>query len=482
MKNIKANPSVVLFALIALYWFTRLNAIDSLAVFLDEANHMWWARDVWYLHPFRATVDGRVLNIWLIAAFYPFNAAVWTARFSVVTATTIGFASVLSTAQNYFSLRATVIAGLLYTFMPLTFFFERMALADSISAPFIALVIWMVSVKFMKAKTSRSQIVYGLLSGVILTAAILSKISNLIFLCVPSLAALLLTPLNDWRKSIKLAITAYIGCAITLGPVIWFLQYVVGSSMGLNLVGLKTGATIAELPSQILGTSQSVLNYIYFFMPFPMWLIAAIGIFFAMWKCGRIAWFNASVLVMTLGVLIVQTRPAYIASRFLPVYAPMIVILVGGGLAAITTRWQRAFAVLICILLIISGATFIGQAWIDPTRLSLGEDYWQYVTGWPTGYGVREVAFDFIKRDEKTQLVTLDLGSSQKLDSYLLGRTNKVTARWYKKDFPLAGEWLVIDMPIQDIELKQLNLQAIEVARYYRPGKESWISVYHVAP
>ena len=112
--------------LILLYWLTRFIALDSFSLFLDEAHHLWLARDVWRLHPFEATVDGRWLNVLWIAVFYPFNATIWIGRASVVLVTTAGFACVLATTRHYFSLRATratVIAGLLYTFMPLTFFF-----------------------------------------------------------------------------------------------------------------------------------------------------------------------------------------------------------------------------------------------------------------------------------------------------------------------------------------------------------------------
>lgn len=125
-------------SLLLLYWFVRLHAIGRFAFFIDEANHVWWAQLAWENFPFHAASDGRLLNVLWIAAFWPFNAAVWLSRVSVVLITTAGLAALFDASRRCFSFRAAIIAGLLYTFMPLTFFFERLALADSISAPFVA--------------------------------------------------------------------------------------------------------------------------------------------------------------------------------------------------------------------------------------------------------------------------------------------------------------------------------------------------------
>ncbi len=480
MKN---KSSLVLLLLILLYWLTRFVALDSLALFLDEANHLWWARDVWRLHPFEATIDGRWINVLWIAVFYPFNATIWIGRASVVLVTTVGFACVLATTHHYFSLRGAVIAGLLYIFMPLTFFFERMALADSISAPFVAAAIWIASVQFPKAASNREKFSWGAMGGVMLTAAILSKISNLIFLCIPLLAAIFLFNWKEWRRGFTLALTMYLGCAITLAPIVIAIRLFTSSSLGLNLVTMKTGGVIAELPAQILGTGQGTLSFLSAYLPFPMWLIVLIGIGAAIWRGGRAAWFNASVLAATMAVLIIQTRPAFLASRFLPVYAPMIAILVGGGLAAITMKWRRVLVIGGVAAMIGSGVMFTWQGWIDPTRLPLEQgDRWHYITGWPNGYALRDVALEFLERDEPAQIVALDLGSTQKMDGYLLGRTTKVTTRWYRGDFSLSGAWLVIDGTMQMGEFERLNLKTTEVKRYYRPENSSPVILYRVDP
>jgi hypothetical protein len=297
------------------------------------------------------------------------------------------------------------------------------------------------------------------------------------------LAAIFLFSWKEWRKGVMLASAMYGSCAITLAPIVITIRFFTSSTLGLNLVTMKTGGSLAELPAQILGTGQGVLSFLSAYLPFPMWMFIVIGIGAAVWRGGRAAWFTASVLAATMAVLIVQTRPAFLASRFLPVYAPMIAILVGGGLAAITMKWRRGLVIGGLAVMIGSGVMFAWQGWIDPTQLPLEKsDRWHYITGWPNGYALRDVTTEFLNRDETAQIVALDLGSTQKMDGYLLGRTSKVTTRWYRGDFSLKGAWLVIEETSQMEELARLNLKMAEVKRYYRPGNTSPVILYRVDP
>jgi hypothetical protein len=68
------------------------------------------------------------------------------------------------------------------------------------------------------------------------------------------------------------------------------------------------------------------------------------------------------------------------------------------------------------------------------------------------------------------------------MDGYLLGRTTKVTTRWYRNDFSLNGSWLVIEATSQIEELARTNLKVTEVKRYYRPENSSPVILYRVDP
>lgn len=486
MKSFKTYGTLL--GLILLYWLTRLIALDSLAFFIDEANHMWWARLVWQLQPFHAASDGRLLNVLWMAAFWPFNAGVWTSRASVVLVTTAGLACTLAFTRKLFSPRAAVIAGLIYTFLPLTFFFERVALADSISAPFVAGALWCVAQFYNLRNVSgtlatRERVARAALGGVALTAAVFSKISNLIFLGVPVAAAVLLFKPSEWRQAAVLMVAMYLGCFLTLAPPALTVKLLVHSDLGIDLFNLKTQVTPSQLPQQIQLGGAIVANWFATYAPFPMWLIVLIGVAVALWRRGRPAWFVTGVLAATVAALIGRTSPGYLQSRFLPVYAPMVAIVAGAGLACLAAKWKPIWLAVGGVALLGSGFMFAWRGWTQPITLSLPlDDRWQYITGWPSGYGFREIAEDVIARDEPATLVTLDLGGQERFDGYLLGRTDKVTAKQYRPGMSLTNVLLVIDTPKDDQDLAAMNLTLTEIARYPRPGGESALVVYRVTP
>lgn len=487
-ETTRAFSPVLLYGLILLHWLTRLIALDSLAFFIDEANHLWWARDVWALHPFQAASDGRLLNVLWMAAFWPFNAGVWLPRASVVLVTTAGLACTLAYTRRLVSLRAAVIAGLLYTFLPLTFFFERMALADSISAPFVAGSLWGAAQFYLQRNASgtpasKGRLFWAALSGAALTAAVFSKISNLIFLGIPLAAAVLLFRPSEWRRAVQMAAIMYGACFFTLAPSALAVKVLGKSDLGFDLLNLKTQITLAQLPQQIQSAGSTVLGYAGAYMPFPLWLVLTVGIGIGLWRGGRPVWFVVGVLGATVAALIGRTSSPYLESRFLPVYAPMIAIAAGAGLAHLTARWKPIGLAVGAVVMLGSGAAFAWQGWTQPELLTLPErDRWQYITGWPSGYGFREIAADTIARGEAATLVTLDLGGEERFAGYLLGRTDQVTARRYVEGMSLEGITLVIDTPKDDQELSAKGWKLVEIARYPRPGGESALVVYRVNP
>ncbi len=462
----------LILALILLYWFSRLHNLSSLGFFLDEAAHTDWARLVWKLQPFHAASDGKWLNVLWIAAFWPFNAGVWLARASVIFVTTSGFACLLAAARQHFSLRAAVMAGLLYIFFPLSFFFERMALADPLSVAFIAGAIW---TGLRACKVSKSAF-WSVLCGIALAAALLSKLTNLIFLCLPVLAILTLIPLGDWRRGIRVAVTIYLTIAIALTLPVIVLKYLGHSDFGFDLIGVHSTSGF-ELTSFI----QALGAFTQAYLPFPLWLVVIIGLGAALWQGKRAAYFVGSLLFVTLGLLIWQS--GLVESRYLLIYAPLLVLLVAGGLAGLVERRPLWLTVVILLIAVIPGMIFMERGWRQPDSLALTSwDRWQYISGWPAGYGFKEIATEVEGRSSPLQLVTLDVGGRQRLDGYLLGNPPAVTPLTYQPGMDLRDAWLLLDRPKDDADLARLGLNLIEIARYPRPGNESTIVVYRVEP
>lgn len=475
---------LALSGLILLYWFTRLHKIEALGFFLDEAAHADWARLVWRLQPFHAASDGKLLSVLWIAVFWPLNAGVWVARVSGVLVTIIGFACLLAFTRRAFSSHTARATGLLYILFPLPFFFERMAIPDSMSAAFVAGAMWTAG----KAASRRDSTRWALLCGATLTAAVLTKLPNLIFTCLPLIAALILIPFHEWRRGLRLAGTIYLGCVVTLTPVVLALKYIGYSDLGFDLLAHKTGTGLAEVPGQVGAVGLSFAGEGAAYMPFPMWPFAVLGLLIALWpgkyRRYRSTWFVAGVLFITLSALIIGATPGHTESRYLATYTPLLASLIGAGLARLKAGWRPVWLMIGLILWVVAGWAFILRSWYATNTLPLPvNDRWQYISGWPSGYGFREIAEEMIARSKPVQLVTLDLGGEQRFEAYLLGRTSWVTAGRFKPGMSFDdNSLLIIDTPKDDQELSDLSLKLTEITRYPRPGGDSALVIYRVAP
>ncbi|MBL8166041.1 MAG: hypothetical protein JNJ61_28915, partial [Anaerolineae bacterium] len=79
-------------ALLAL-WLTRAAALELLPLHNDEGLHLTRAVEVWNGHPFWVISDGKIINHWLIAAFYPQNAPAFAGRIATVFVALLGLAA-----------------------------------------------------------------------------------------------------------------------------------------------------------------------------------------------------------------------------------------------------------------------------------------------------------------------------------------------------------------------------------------------------
>src|SRR5688572_26588751 len=156
--------------LLLLYAALRLHGLLRFPVFIDEAFHIGWARDVWSLHPFGSADEGKALIAWVFAPLWPFENGLWLSRAAVVIAGMVGLAALLALGKRLVGHSAARFAGLLMVLVPYTFFFDRLAFADSVAASFglvaAALIVYAID-------TRRRSI--AVLAGVALTLALLVK-------------------------------------------------------------------------------------------------------------------------------------------------------------------------------------------------------------------------------------------------------------------------------------------------------------------
>ena len=127
-------------------------------------------------------------------------------------------------------------------------------------------------------------------------------------------------------------------------------------------------------------------------------------------------------------------------------------------------------------------------AWTEPDKLVLpGRDQWEYITGWPSGYGFRDIAYYYDNNNKDTTLLTLDLGGQQRLAAYL-APDSSVTPLWKPPDkFMLdlsdtatTDKLLIVDIPKDNGAIDALGLNLLPVLEYSRPGDLSKLIVTRI--
>jgi 4-amino-4-deoxy-L-arabinose transferase-like glycosyltransferase len=422
--------------------------------------------------------------------FWPFNSSVWIARAATILITTIGFSSILAFAQRFHSKEARIIAGFMYILVPYALFFERMQLPDPYAATFAMLLLWSSA----KLAVAPHQNKLKFLVGLSLAAGMVSKITYLIFLPIPIIAGLTLGHsyrIHHRTTQLKAALHSYIIGALLLLPVVAILKLVGHSDMGLDLLSKKTSNDTSEMLTQIRFSTPIVWRYFTTLFTPWLWWPGLLAIVFAMWQKTRLSSYIVITTLIGLLPLIAKSNPGFLEARFALPHVAHLIVLMSIGIASIWLKlrsWHsniKAIVLTIGIAFMYPSAQFMWTSWTEPDKLVLpARDQWEYITGWPSGYGFRDIAHYYDNNNNDTTLFTLDLGGQQRLAAYLSLESN-VTPLWKPPDkFMLdlgdtdtVENLLIVDVPKDNGAIDALGLNLLPVLEYSRPGDLSKLIV-----
>lgn len=224
-KNFKLRDFLIIFGIIALFFFTRTVNLHNFPIFSDEGIYIRWAKTAKQDPAWRfiSLTDGRQpLQTWVTMVTlkaFPEDALVAGRLFAVIA----GFAGLtgLFTLLFYlFGKKAAYIGAFLYIFTPYFLFYDRIALIDSAVN---ASCVWILFFSILLVKTLRLDValLFGLLSGV----ALLSKSTAQLFIGL-SLCA----PIVTFRKRIQENISPLVnyvflyGVVVTISFIIYNIQ------------------------------------------------------------------------------------------------------------------------------------------------------------------------------------------------------------------------------------------------------------------
>ncbi len=401
--------------LLALYFLTRLCSLSVLPIFLDEAVHIQWAERLYHEgRVLRPVGSGRLLAVAAYGLALPFEDRLFAARLVAALAGAMTLLFTLLLSHRLFGARASVIAGCLYILSPFALVYDRLALSDgflSASITGLMLATWAL-VQTPRGRNARS------LMAALVALAVLSKVSALLFILTVPLGVLALA--RDRRKALQASTLSCATGLLCASPMLWFFASN-GEEISAQHV-VDPSVTGALLLSTLADMRDWLLSY---FTP-PALLFA--GASMVLLRDGRALWLGGSVaLPFLLFALFSQPWSA----RYVLPALPAFLLLISGGIDVLAARFKPFTGALVAfglaVLVSLPGIFFDLHLLTDPARAPFPrDDRIQLVTGWPAGYGVRELALR-LEREAATGPITVfvDMGGTRTVPTslpILLGR------------------------------------------------------------
>jgi 4-amino-4-deoxy-L-arabinose transferase-like glycosyltransferase len=377
--------------LLAIFLASRLLNLMALPIFVDEGLHIAWAQQMWAAKDFvHGTGDGKFLPIWLLALVVPWTSDPLAAAriISVISGLASGIAT-LYLAYTLWPQRGLVwTSAIIYLFLPLPLLCERMVLVDSLLTA-LATLILALSIKFIRHPTKAAGRILGLCLGL----AYLTKLTGLFYLAIPILSFICL---NGRQQSARILIRPYlVALVVAIPAVLEFPSQLVGAAVQRILN--PTGRSISAGDWRLYGLGETWLDLITY-VTWPVLLLAIMQLLHGLRSRRREATLLAILLLITPSFYILSAKDVWCSRYLLPI-APLLVILAAQALtnlASLLAQGSRlghykAWLALLCSAILLPSLTFDRQLITEPDQTPFTSvDRWQYVTGWPAGYGLDE--------------------------------------------------------------------------------------------
>jgi len=371
--------------LLVTYAATRLYGLGALPAFLDESLYISWSLEAWTYWR-RVLGSGKPLPLFLGSLIVPwFSDPLWTLRVLSTAAGASALGSVYALGQRWFGPRSGLLGAAWYLVCPYAFFYDRLAVGDvflSAASGWVLVASLRVSAESSSSKSAAQR--HWILLGLALGLAILSKTLGVVLLFTPPLVlALARAPLRTWRR----LWLPYGVAAVVAGWPLWF--FVRKSSETGKALTVDAGYLRA-----VVGNVSQEATLLAEWWTWGLAGLAAIGLL-AAHRHNRIAT-HAALWSVVAPVAFVACLAQTWYPRYLLFATPPAAALAGAGAAWCIHR-SRLWA--IALLVAAYPALRLDVALLtDPAAAHLpAAEREQYVTGWSSGYGLREAA-QFVKQ------------------------------------------------------------------------------------
>ncbi len=473
-------------------WATRLMALDLLPIHNDEGLHLTRAVEVWNAHPFWAISDGKIVNHWLIAAFYPLNEPVFAGRIATIIVSMLGLAAAYGLVYRFFGGAAAVLAGALWLFCPYLFFYERLAFSDAQAGSLVVLSLWAAfRLNRPRGQTALQFARPFVLIGLCFAAAALFKFTAAPYALAVTLVVLFGNRLPWTRRIIGLIIIGLTVAACFTVPMVYlvlrgedFFGIALGWIGGSNSGQPSIIANLERLWAQLTGFGS--ITWVLLLAAGLLLLVFSLAGMLRVTSRQRqvISLLLISALIPLLIILVLGRE---VLSRHFVVTLPMLMMVGGVGLGLGLQRVRDVTA-----RQLVSGfgvaALFFGivpyflTAYTQPSALALPLDaLYEHITSHSSGYGLREALEAFpqtITRRDLPIIGSMFADSCKRANFYAVdGLTLRCVGAPGVADIRAAltdyGAVYVLadNTPIIGADISALPAAATRLAAYPRPGE-----------
>lgn len=393
--------------LIPLYVFTRTAYILRYPIFNDEAIYVRYGQ-IMVNNPLQrfysvAHSGKQPLVYWLFGLFNRFvEEPLLAARFVSIGFGFITLLVLYVLVWRTGSRRSPLIVGLLYIVCPLAIFFDRLALVDSaLTMLYAALCFILVAIP------ERQWVKKAALLGVLIGTSLWIKSTGLLFM-VASITVMFFMKLRNALLMIAIII---ISASIIISPLAFRPEVHRVFEMTSEYV-VTSGEFFQSLGNRVLNNVVSfILVYIGYVSPFVLF-----SVFFMKWsRVTRILLWM--VIVPTVLVILISRsiHGRYVFFTLPPLLAIASVFLSQHKKLLIMTLATMA---MVSAILIVDPVKYFH---LFPKFSVFGTESWQYVDGWPSGYGVREaLSYVDVSRGVALAFIAVRWDSGNPEDAVLL--------------------------------------------------------------
>ncbi|MFA5024890.1 MAG: glycosyltransferase family 39 protein [Candidatus Shapirobacteria bacterium] len=408
MNKIIKN-SLLLSLIVIAYFVIRCVNLTSLPVFGDEAIYIRWSQIIKSVDTLRfiPQTDGKQpLFMWLTAVDLKFFSPLEAGRLISV------FAGA-GTIIVLFLISSSFLPSLIYLFLPFTFFFDRLATADTLLTFF-----GVTSLYLSLALAKKPRLDLAMILGVVLGLAWLTKSPAIYFVVLSLLTFVIYNPKNLSKIYLPI-LSGLIGFCIynilRLGPAfaqiairnqdyIWPLKEIIRHPLDPLIPHLKD---VIHLYSYYISIPLLLSPLLYFIFKKSIKPNKSVLIYFAWFILPLIA--NAAMAKV-------------FTARYILFVIPYLILLLAHFLKPLTNKKYLIFL----LLIFIPNLWRIYQISFQPQNLKLPSTETGYISGWTSGWGIKEASEYLIDRSKLVNVIVGTEGAFGTLPDGLQIYTNNV--------------------------------------------------------